>query len=122
MRRISQERRIRVKPNAKGSKASKRDDANLRDLIQRIALDNRHSAELELDAAIAGLGVICTFEAFLSEALGRGQLREALADWRQSFSGPFLLLTQPQQAGAAHGVRGFHPQGRRVEPGLISNQ
>ena len=80
------------------------------------------AAELELDAAIAGLGVICTFEAFLSEALGRGQLREALADWRQSFSGPFLLLIQPQHAGAAQGVRGFHPQGRRVEPGLISNQ
>jgi DNA-binding transcriptional LysR family regulator len=46
--------------------------------------------ELELDAAIAGLGIICTFEDFLSEALDRGQLKPVLADWRQSFSGPFL--------------------------------
>jgi DNA-binding transcriptional LysR family regulator len=46
--------------------------------------------ELELDAAIAGLGIICTFEEFLSEALDRGELKPVLADWRQSFSGPFL--------------------------------
>jgi DNA-binding transcriptional LysR family regulator len=46
--------------------------------------------ELELDAAIAGLGIICTFEDFLREALDRGDLKPVLADWRQSFSGPFL--------------------------------
>jgi DNA-binding transcriptional LysR family regulator len=46
--------------------------------------------ELELAAAVAGLGVICTFEEFLREALDRGALTEVLADWRQSFSGPFL--------------------------------
>jgi DNA-binding transcriptional LysR family regulator len=46
--------------------------------------------ELELGAAIAGLGVICTFEEFLREPLDRGELTEVLADWRQSFSGPFL--------------------------------
>ena len=46
--------------------------------------------EIELAAAIAGLGVICTFEEFLREALDRGALIEVLADWRQSFSGPFL--------------------------------
>ncbi len=46
--------------------------------------------ELELDAAIAGLGIICTFEEFLREALERGELKPVLADWRQSFSGPFL--------------------------------
>ena len=46
--------------------------------------------ELELGAAAAGLGVICTFEEFLSEALDRGELKPVLADWRQSFSGPFL--------------------------------
>jgi DNA-binding transcriptional LysR family regulator len=46
--------------------------------------------EIELAAAIAGLGVICTFEEFLREALDRGALVEVLADWRQSFSGPFL--------------------------------
>jgi DNA-binding transcriptional LysR family regulator len=46
--------------------------------------------ELELGAAIAGLGIICTFEEFISEALDRGELKPVLADWRQSFSGPFL--------------------------------
>ena len=46
--------------------------------------------ELELGAAIAGLGIICTFEEFLREALDRGELTEVLSDWRQSFSGPFL--------------------------------
>jgi DNA-binding transcriptional LysR family regulator len=46
--------------------------------------------ELELDAAIAGLGIICTFEEFVREALDRGELVEVLAGWRQKFSGPFL--------------------------------
>jgi DNA-binding transcriptional LysR family regulator len=46
--------------------------------------------ELELDAATAGLGVICTFEEFLREALDCGELTEVLPDWSQSFSGPFL--------------------------------
>jgi DNA-binding transcriptional LysR family regulator len=46
--------------------------------------------ELELAAAVAGLGVIRSFEEFLREALDRGDLTEVLADWRQSFSGPFL--------------------------------
>ena len=46
--------------------------------------------ELELDAAIAGLGIICTFEDFLREALERGELKPVVADWRQCFSGPFL--------------------------------
>ena len=46
--------------------------------------------EIELGAPIAGLGIICTFEEFLREALDRGDLTEVLADWRQSFSGPFV--------------------------------
>jgi DNA-binding transcriptional LysR family regulator len=46
--------------------------------------------ELELTAAVAGLGVVLSFEEFLREALDRGELTEVLAYWRQSFSGPFL--------------------------------
>jgi DNA-binding transcriptional LysR family regulator len=46
--------------------------------------------DLELAGAIAGLGIICTFEEFLREALDRGELKPVLADWRQGFSGPFL--------------------------------
>ena len=61
--------------------------------IVRVRVDGpliASAIELELNAAIAGLGVICTFEEFLREALDRGELTEVLADWRQSFSGPFL--------------------------------
>lgn len=46
--------------------------------------------DLELGAAIAGLGVICSFEEWLAPALASGALRPVLEDWWQSFSGPFL--------------------------------
>ena len=66
--------------------------------------------ELELGAAIAGLGIVCTFEEFLREALDRGELTEVLADWRQSFSGPFLYYpsrNMPAPLGAFVGfIRG----------------
>jgi DNA-binding transcriptional LysR family regulator len=63
------------------------------DEIVRVKVDGPLIAsriELELGAATAGLGVICTFEEFLREALDRGELTEVLPDWSQSFSGPFL--------------------------------
>jgi DNA-binding transcriptional LysR family regulator len=75
--------------------------------------------ELELGAAIAGLGVIFTFEEFLRGALDRGELTEVLPDWSQNFSGPFLYypsrnMPAPLQAfvdfirkdGAAVAARG----------------
>ena len=46
--------------------------------------------ELEISAAIAGLGVIYSFEEFLAPALASGELVPVLDDWWQSFSGPFL--------------------------------
>jgi DNA-binding transcriptional LysR family regulator len=46
--------------------------------------------ELELLAAIAGLGAICSFEAYLAPALASGALEPVLEDWWQSFTGPFL--------------------------------
>jgi DNA-binding transcriptional LysR family regulator len=61
--------------------------------IVRVKVDGPLAAsaiELGLGAAISGEGVICTFEEFLRDALDRGELIEVLADWRQSFSGPFL--------------------------------
>jgi DNA-binding transcriptional LysR family regulator len=48
------------------------------------------SLEMELAAAVAGLGVICTFEEALRPALDRGDLVPVMEDWWQSFSGPFL--------------------------------
>ena len=46
--------------------------------------------DLELETAIAGLGLIYTFEEFLAPALNRGELVPVLSDWWQDFSGPFL--------------------------------
>ncbi|MDR3514811.1 MAG: LysR substrate-binding domain-containing protein [Azospirillaceae bacterium] len=46
--------------------------------------------ELELSAAIAGLGLISTFEGCLAPALATGALEPVLEDWWLSFSGPFL--------------------------------
>ncbi|MDC7785800.1 LysR family transcriptional regulator [Rhodoplanes sp. TEM] len=46
--------------------------------------------DLELAAAEGGLGVITSFEEFLAPAFSRGTLVPVLADWWQSFSGPFL--------------------------------
>ena len=46
--------------------------------------------ELEVGAAIAGLGLIYGFEEELADALGDGRLEPVLTDWWQSFSGPFL--------------------------------
>ncbi len=48
------------------------------------------SIDLELSAAIAGLGLIYGFEDYLLPALEAGDLVPVLGDWAQSFSGPFL--------------------------------
>ena len=46
--------------------------------------------DLQISGAIAGLGIITTFEGFLAPALASGALEAVLEDWSQSFSGPFL--------------------------------
>jgi len=46
--------------------------------------------ELELEAALQGLGVIGTFEEFLAPHLATGTLEPVLEDWQPSFPGPFL--------------------------------
>ncbi|MDF2689326.1 MAG: LysR family transcriptional regulator [Microvirga sp.] len=49
-----------------------------------------NTIDLEISAAIQGLGVIGTFEGFLEPALKSGDILPILEDWQQSFSGPFL--------------------------------
>lgn len=49
-----------------------------------------NTIDLEISAAIQGLGVIGTFEGFLEPALSSGALVPFLEDWVQGFSGPFL--------------------------------
>ncbi|MGZ5869829.1 MAG: LysR family transcriptional regulator [Reyranella sp.] len=48
------------------------------------------AADLAVDAAIAGLGIVSLFEAWLRPHLDSGALEPVLAPWWQSFSGPFL--------------------------------
>ncbi len=48
------------------------------------------AAELEIGAALAGLGLIYSFDEFLRPYIDKGQLVELLPDWSPHFSGPFL--------------------------------
>lgn len=53
--------------------------------------------ELQVHAAIAGLGIVRTFEGFLASALATGDLVEILPDWSESFSGPYLYYASRHQ-------------------------
>jgi DNA-binding transcriptional LysR family regulator len=56
--------------------------------------------ELELRAALDGLGLIHTFEEFLREPIASGALELVLTDWSQAFSGPFLYYPSRQHMPA----------------------
>jgi DNA-binding transcriptional LysR family regulator len=49
-----------------------------------------NNIDLEISAAIQGLGLIATFEGFIEPELKSGALVPVLDDWLQPFSGPFL--------------------------------
>ncbi|EIM29181.1 LysR family transcriptional regulator [Microvirga lotononidis] len=49
-----------------------------------------NSIDLEVTAAIQGLGLIATFAGFVEQELTSGVLEPVLEDWLQPFSGPFL--------------------------------
>ena len=49
-----------------------------------------NSIDLEIAAALQGLGLIATFAGFLEQELRSGALEPVLQDWQQPFSGPFL--------------------------------
>jgi len=48
------------------------------------------SIDLELEACIAGVGLIATFEDFVEAALKDGRLERVLDDWLPPFTGPLL--------------------------------
>ena len=62
------------------------------------------AADLAVDAAIAGAGVVYLFEDWLRPHLDRGVLEPVLPQWWPSFPGPFLyypgrkLLPAPLRA------------------------
>ncbi|CAN7703561.1 LysR substrate-binding domain-containing protein [Mesorhizobium sp. LjNodule214] len=48
------------------------------------------AADLAVDAAIAGTGIVCLFEDWLRPYFDSGALEPVLEPWWQNFSGPFL--------------------------------
>jgi DNA-binding transcriptional LysR family regulator len=48
------------------------------------------NGDLEIAAAVDGLGILCTFEGFIAAELASGSLERVLDDWLPPFSGPFL--------------------------------
>lgn len=63
------------------------------------------SMEIELAAAVAGLGVIFTFEEHVRAALAAGDLLPVMPDWWQSFTGP--LLYYPSRTHMPPPLRAF---------------
>ena len=65
-------------------------------------------ADLAVDAALAGVGIVYLFEDWLRPHLDRGALVPVLEPWWQCFSGPFLyypgrrLLPAPLRAFVDH--------------------
>ncbi len=49
-----------------------------------------NTLELEISAALEGLGIIATFGEFLAPAIARGELVPILEDWAPDFPGPYL--------------------------------
>jgi DNA-binding transcriptional LysR family regulator len=49
--------------------------------------------DLELDAAVSGLGIICSFQDYLAPSYASGALEPILDDWAQAFPGPFLYYS-----------------------------
>jgi DNA-binding transcriptional LysR family regulator len=63
------------------------------------------AVDLELGAAIDGLGVIYSFEAWIAPALANGRLEPLLEDWWLQFSGP--LLYYPSRRHVPAPLRAF---------------
>jgi DNA-binding transcriptional LysR family regulator len=59
-----------------------------------------NNIDLEIAAAVQGLGLIGTFEGFLEPAIASGALVPVLEDWSQHFSGPFLYYPSRQHMPA----------------------
>jgi DNA-binding transcriptional LysR family regulator len=75
---------------------------------------------LELGAAIAGLGILCTFEEWLAPAFESGQLEPILTDWWPEFSGPYLYYASRKYMPAP--LRAFIDYVKAAEKGTTANK
>jgi DNA-binding transcriptional LysR family regulator len=55
------------------------------------------ACDLLIDAAVAGLGIVCLFEDWLAPHLSSGALETVLEDWAAPFSGPMLYYSGRRQ-------------------------
>jgi DNA-binding transcriptional LysR family regulator len=90
--------------------------AHPRDLLQHACLRGRFAsgAELSVDAALAGTGVIHLFEGWLQPYLDSGALEAVLEPWWQRFSGPFLYFPRSRYLPAP--LRAFIDFARTLAP------
>jgi DNA-binding transcriptional LysR family regulator len=56
--------------------------------------------ELEVAAALAGLGLVHGFSEYLEGGIATGELEQVLPDWVQGFSGPFLYYPSRRRMSA----------------------
>lgn len=76
--------------------------------VVRLRPDGRllaSTTEMEVEAAVAGLGIIHTFEELLQPQLADGTLLPVLEEWCQHFTGP--LLYYPSRAHMPAPLRAF---------------
>jgi DNA-binding transcriptional LysR family regulator len=79
------------------------------------------AADLAIDAAVAGVGIIHLFEDWLRPELASGALVPVLEPWWQSFSGPFLYfpghrLTPAPLRAFVDFIKTWRPETARPEP------
>ena len=55
------------------------------------------AADMEISAAVSGLGVVYLFEDWLRPALNSEALEPVLEEWWTSFQGPFLYFPSGRQ-------------------------
>ncbi|MBL0374384.1 LysR family transcriptional regulator [Rhizobium sp. KVB221] len=74
-----------------------------------------NTIDMELRAALAGVGILSTFEDLLRTHLESGALVEVLRDWQQPFSGPYLYYPSRRHMPAP--LRAFvdFVKGRRLD-------
>jgi DNA-binding transcriptional LysR family regulator len=62
------------------------------DPVGRLVTRPGLAGDVLIEAAVAGLGVVCLFEDWLRAPMDEGALSPVLEPWWQSFSGPFLYF------------------------------